>query len=170
MCNINKKRFLLPIVLTFVFLAVNIFSPEIISITCRNNSYGIVYAIGGRGSSASSRGFKSGSFKSSRSSSTWKSSTGGFKSGSFKSSKSYNSTQKSSKSFSSGSKRTYIPIPIPIPTGSHRYYGPSYGHFSANYFGVGYIIAKIIGGIVKFILFIIIVIFILNIIKRIRRY
>lgn len=155
--------------LTFFFLAGNVFSPEIISIAGKNNTYGVVYAIGRKGSSGSIGGFKSGSFKSFKSSSTSKSSTGGFKTGSFKSSKS-TSIPKTSKSFSGRTKKTYIPIPIPIPSGSHRYYGPSYGHFSTNYFGAGYIIAKIIGGIVKFILFIIVFIFILNIIKRIRRY
>ncbi|WP_242851459.1 amino acid permease [Clostridium sp. DMHC 10] len=118
MFKIKHKKIILSFLIFFVFILVNVINPNSIYFKS-TEKYGTVYATP-RG------GFHSGSFSSSHSSSS-----GGFKSGSFSnsskssSSKSYNSSS-GTKNYSSGSswqstKRSYIPIPIPIPFGHSSY-------------------------------------------------
>ena len=156
----NKKRFLLPILLAFLFVSVDLFTPGLINRFTAHNESSIVYAK----PRTSSSGFKSGSFKS-----TTKSSSSGFKSGSFSTPKSSSSTKSSGSksttpnySSGSGTKRSILPIPIPIPWGSNRYYGSGFG-------GIGSV-GSFVGGIFRFLLIIIVIIIIFKIIKNRRKY
>lgn len=204
--KINKKRFFICLMLAFLFISTDVFSPDLANTLSMNSSYTTVYAKGG-GSSHSSGGFKSsGSFSAPKSSSgTSKSSTGDFKSGSFSNtpksssgttqsgssstttksstgdfkSGGFSNTPKSStadtksqsntntsssRSYDSGTKRSFLPIPIPIPWGSsHSYYGPSYGHGSSSFAG------SFILWLFKLIFIIIIIIIIIKLIKKYRR-
>lgn len=165
----NKKKLLLTVLLTFTFLWTNVLGDEISNLLNKNTSYSIAYAK----PKSSSGGFKSGSFKSSGSSS------GGFKSGSFSPSSgsgssggfksgSFSNTKKGTSSFGgnnsstySGSKtrRSFLPIPIPIPWGHGTSFGP-------RFFGFGYGLFSMIWGLIKFIIIMALIIYI---IRRFRR-
>lgn len=168
----NKRRFIITLVLAFLFISVDVITPSLLSSFTADRHSNIVYAKSTTKSKSSSSGFKSGSFSSPKSSgsssSSSKSSSGGFKSGIFSTPKSSSgsssskSSGSSSSSSSSGSstKRSILPIPIPIPWGSsHSYYGsPSYG-YSGGFFS----------SIFRTILIIIVIVIIYKIIKNIRR-
>lgn len=199
--KINKKRFFICIMLAFLFISTDVFSPELTNILGINSNYITAYAKGGGGfkssgsfsapksssgtSKSSTGNFKSGSFsntpksstgttQSGNSSTTTKSSTGDFKSGGFSNtpksstadtkSQPNNNTSSSSRSYDSGTKRSFLPIPIPIPWGhNNSYYGPSYGYGSNSFVG------SFILWLFKFIFMIIIIIIIIKLIKRHRR-
>jgi hypothetical protein len=148
--NTNKKRFLFNFLLAFIFFWVTTVGPDLVSLLNSNGTYKVVYAK----PKSSSGGFKSGSFKSSGGSSLGgfksgsfsvdsKSKSGGSSSGSYKpgsstsggyKSGSFSNTKKNTPSSSEGynsypsgeTKRSYIPLPIPIPWGGYSSYGPSY--------------------------------------------
>lgn len=178
---IKKRRFLLSIILTFIFLSANLFGVEIASLKHINNNM-VVYAAGSR---ASSSGVRSGSFKSSTSSpksssSTSKSSSGGVKSGSFsnsspKSSTTVGSSKSSSSSSDSGSSKgstttnnynnyssprsSFLPIPIIFPWFSSGSYFGGASHSVGNFFG----------DIFKFIVIVIIIIILFNLFRKSKR-
>lgn len=177
--KINKKRFFICILLAFLFIFTDVFSVNLTNVLGTSFNYNIVYAkssSGGHssGSSRSSGGsFKSGSFSSPKSSSgttsstTNKSSSSDFKSGSFsntpKSSTVNNNSQTNSststKNYDSGTKRSFLPIPIPIPWGHSSYYG-----YGSNSF-----VGSSIVWLFKLIFIIIIIVVIVKLIKRYRR-
>ncbi len=167
--KIIKKRFLLTLILTFLFLSANVFGIELNHLFGKENKYNIVYAASGARSRASSSGLKSGSFKSSNSSP--KSSSGGTKSGSFSNSspKSGSSTgSSSSSSTKSSSNNNYSPrssiIPIFIPWfSSGSFFGTSFLG------GVTHSVGTIFSGIFKFIIIVIIIIILFNLFKRSRK-
>jgi hypothetical protein len=181
----NKKYFIISLLLTFLFLSAGIFNIQSANLVVNNNS-SIVYAKGshssGHGfgtsishisSSKSSGGnFKSGSFSSPKStfhkSSSGNSSSGNFKSGSFSnapnsSSKSSNDKASSSTSQSKGnynneSRRSFFPIPIPIPWG-----------YNNGYYGGSSLLASFFWGFAKFVILVLIIIFIINRINKFKR-
>jgi hypothetical protein len=160
---INKKRFLLCFILTFIFLSTNVVNSHFFKALVNDNTPSIVYAGGSRSAGG---GYKSSSFSapktsSKSSSSSSKSSSGGFKSGGF-SNTAPKSGSSSSNNYSSGSKNSYIPIPIPFF--SHNSYS------SGGYFGAGHVAGSLLGGLFKFILFLIIIVVIIRIIKKSKRY
>lgn len=147
--KIKHKKIILASLLIFIFTLINVIGPSSLYFNS-SEKYGIVYA-SPRG------GFHSGSFSSHSSSGS--SSSKSFRSGSFSnSSKSSGSKSYNSSSGSSGqtTKRSYIPIPIPIP----------FGHSS---YGRGYYGGGLISFIFKFILFIVVVVLIYKFLKKRRR-
>ena len=97
----NRKRLISVVLMTFMFLSVNLVGPDITGLVRGEKSYTVALAAAPRGSSG---GFKSGSFKS----------FGGFSSGGFKSGSFFNSKKSNSWSWSRGSsRRSWIPIPMP---------------------------------------------------------
>lgn len=191
----NKKRFLFSLVLAFLFLSVDILAPGVINTLTQGKHSSIVYAKPRTGSSFKSSGFSSSSKSSSIKSSSSKSSSSGFKSGSFTTPKSMPGSSSSSKSSSGGfmsglfgkpktsqqssgsttttpnyntssTKRSILPIPIPIPWGTTRHYSSPFGSF---YSGPGYFIGSLFSGFLRLIILIIIISIIIRIIKNNRR-
>lgn len=160
--KIKLKRILVTIVLTLTFLLGNsiVFNPQLLG---KDSKFNVVYAA----PKGSSGGFKSGGFSTTPKSS---SPSGGFKSGGF------TTTPKSSGGSNSGgffntkpktttpfggssydsSRRSFFPIPIPIPWGSRGYYGGGYGFGIFSFFW----------SIIKIIIIIAIILWVL---KRFRR-
>lgn len=155
----NKKFFIISIVLTFLFLSTGIFNIQSSNFPV-GNTYSIAYA---KGSHFSVHGHSSGSFISHT-----KSSGGNFKSGSFSntpnsSSKSSNdkanrSTSQPDKNYNNESRRSFLPIPIPIPWG-----------YSSGYYGTSSLLASFFWGFTKFVILILIIIFIINRINKFKR-
>ena len=140
----NKKFFIISIVLTFLFLSTGIFNIQ-------------------------SSNFPAGTPKSTfHKSSSGNSSSGDFKSGSFSntpnsSSKSSNdkanrSTSQPDKNYNNESRRSFLPIPIPIPWG-----------YSSGYYGTSSLLASFFWGFTKFVILILIIIFIINRINKFKR-
>jgi|GEM_PF-6801590 len=174
-------------ILAILFISVDVLSPAFLNNFKGDRHYSIVYAAGKSGgfkssssfssSKSSSGGFKSGSYSTPKSfpgsSSSAKSSSGGFKSGSFstvpKSSSGntggYSTSQPNNNSSSlGGTKRSILPIPIPIPWGSHSY-GSNYGGYYSPIQAIG----NIFSSIIRLILIIIVIVVIYKIIKNSRR-
>ena len=177
----NKKRFLFSLVLAFLILSVDIFTPGIFNRFTGESNSSIVYAKPrvSTSSKSTSSGIKSGSFStpksipkssSSGSSSSSKSSSGGFMSGLFGKPKSTQDSSKSSTAIpntnTSTTKRSILPIPIPIPWGTTRHYISPFGSF---YSGPGYLIGNLVSGLLRLILLIIIISIIIRIIKNNKR-
>lgn len=181
----KKNRLLFSILLAFLFIFVDILSPAFLNNFKGDRHYSVVYAAGKSGgfkssssfrsSKSSSGSFKSGSYSTSKSfpgsSSSSKSSSGGFKSGSFSNSSKgssgntggYSTSQPNYNS--SGTKRSILPIPIPIPWGSN-----SYGSYYGGYFSPIQAVGNIFSGFIKLILTIIVIVVIYKIIRNSRRY
>ncbi|MCI1944901.1 hypothetical protein [Clostridium luticellarii] len=181
----NKKYFIISLLFTFLFLSTGIFNIQSTDLIVNNNS-GIVYAKGSHSSghsfgtsashissSKSSGGsFKSGSFSSPKStfhkSSNGNSSSGNFKSGSFSntpnssskssSNKSSSSTSQSNGNYNNESRRSFFPIPLPIPWG-----------YSNGYYGGGSLLASFFWGFAKLVILVLIIIFIINRINKFKR-
>ena len=100
------KRILLTVLLTLTFICVNIAGQDVLTTLKTNDNTITVYAAvkGGTG------GYKSGSFKPSGG-------TGGYKSGSFSGSQSSQPNVSPNIGSSDSTRRSFIPIPIPIPWG-----------------------------------------------------
>lgn len=175
----KKNRLLFSIILAFLFISVDILAPTLLNNFKEDKHSSVVYAAGKSGgfkssgfssSKSSSGGFKSGGFSTPKSSpgssSSSKSSSGGFKSGSF-------STQPKSSSgntgdtgnySSGGTRRSILPIPIPIPWGTH-----SNGSYFGGYYSPIQAVGNIFSSFIRLILLIIVIIIIYKIIKNSRR-
>jgi hypothetical protein len=162
----NKKRFLLSIVLTFIFLSINVLGSDFLSALKKDDYYNVAYAkpkssSGGfksgtfKSTGGSSGGFKSGNFKSSTGSGS--STSGGFKSGSFSNTKKGTSTNGGTGNYSAPTRKSswsFFPLPIPIPWGGNGYYSQGYG--------IGFGIISLVWRLIKTIILIALIVWLIR--------